>query len=81
MRVVFSYIWHVYLTDIKRLDCKQSPLKGQNVFERQLKVGVDGIWFWDVVVDNLFIVWINYTSKVKQGAITDLYIIPIKDLI
>ena len=25
-----------------RLDCKQSPLKGQDIFERQLTVGADG---------------------------------------
>ena len=36
-------------------------------------------WFWDTVVDNLFIVWINDTSKVRQGAITDFYIVPVKD--
>ena len=38
-------------------------------------------WFWDIVFDNLFIVSINDTSKVRHGTITDFYIIPIKDFI
>ena len=42
MRMNLNYIWRVCLTDVNEARLQQSPFKGEDVFKRQLQVGVNG---------------------------------------
>ena len=63
-----------------RLDCKQPLFRGQDVFERQLQVGADGFEILLLII--LLLCELMILPKLGMaGAITDFYIVPIKDFI
>ena len=56
-----------------RLDSKQSQIKGQDVFERQLQVGRDGFGIL-LLIMVLLCELVNEASEVRHEAIADFYI-------
>ena len=59
-----------------RLDCKQSQIKGQDVFERQLQVGGDGFGIL-LLIMVLLCELVNEASEVRHESIADCF----KDII